>query len=113
MSKRSNKDTTKAPPANSLQAGAHVAFPDKRANLKRPSQPGKGVGGVRLQIPTENVYTAAQIAQISTLFPAGKEAFARWAADQGIQGQLTQSGWKQHLETFANRAIHGHRRGSR
>lgn len=114
MPKNTKKEkTSKAPAPSPLQSGAHVDYPDKRKRLRRPPKPGLGATNVRAQNPGENVYTAAQIGQISDLFPAGREAFARWAANQGLKASLTRSGWQEHLETFAKRPIHGHRRGSR
>lgn len=104
----STRKKDKEDPTPAVVEGA--AFPKR----PRPSHPGLGAkGSVRSQEATGTRYTASEIAAASPLFPGGAEAFAHWVVESKratALDRLTREEWQPHLEAFASRPIHGHRR---
>lgn len=98
-----------------LVSGDHLHLPE------RPHLAGHSVG-VQAGMPgtggstgaKARQMTAAMAGQMSSLFPAGARAFAKWVAAQGVppDARMSLAEWQPHLVQFAQRPIHGHRRRS-
>lgn len=99
------------PPVKLAEGTGLPAKPQKRPQKSvgvRAANRSVGVEGRRRSV------TAIVAAEASTLFPAGGEAFGRWLERHKGIDPLTlrqQEEWEPLLVEFANRPIHGHRRG--
>ena len=68
--------------------------------------------GVPEELRHQRLLTASEAAEASPLFPKGGSAFVEWCRQQGFDPDVKRAPevWKPHLEAFAARPVHGHRR---
>ena len=108
MAKRRKGKST--PALESSVKQGHIELP----KASRPVADGLGVDqSARSATPSPMRSNARYAGSKSGLFPKGGEAFERWCSDKGIspRERRSQAEWSELLEEFANRPIHGLRRG--
>ena len=118
MSKKSKK-TPPAPPAPEepkvrVAKGDGIALPKRAA----PMESAGGVAaGMRQQLKIgegKRKMPGHSAAEASKLFPRGGEAFMQWLQRRkgiGLAERRTEAEWQTLVTEFADRPIHGHRRG--
>jgi len=93
-------------------AGVHLPHREPVEGVSVGVQAGMpGTGAV--DRPKARQVSAAQAAEMCSLFPAGGSAFTRWLEKAGhpMDAQSLVA-WEPLLREFANRPIHGHRRSA-
>lgn len=102
------KTTQTETPEVRVATGEAVVLPVKAA------KPQVTAGVARPQYAGSRMLTASAVGSVDGRFPKGGTAFAAWCRAQGIDPneRRTAQGWDELLSAFADRPIHGHRRGT-